>query len=149
MGQGRGEDAASPRLIDAAEKRAKALELRKAGATYDQIARQVGYADRGGAYRAVATALKQITEEPAHEVRQLELERLDAMLLGLWPNARKGKEGAIDRALRIMERRAKLLGLDTPLKADVGGLVSLTDLLAAAATTDPDEGADTGTDAGD
>ena len=123
-GQGRGEDAASPRLIEAAEKRARALELRKAGATYDQIAQQVGYAERGSAYRAVQTALQAITQEPAQEVRQLEVERLDAMLLGLWPAARKGKEGAVDRVLRIMERRAKLLGLDAPVKADVGGKLS-------------------------
>lgn len=119
-GHCRGEDAASPRRITAAEKRARALELRKAGATYDQIARQVGFSERGAAYRAVQTALLEITQEPAQEVRQLELERLDAMLLGLWPAARKGKEGAVDRVLRIMERRAKLLGLDAPVKADVG-----------------------------
>lgn len=123
-GHGRGEDAASPRRIEAAEKRAQALELRKAGANYDQIARQVGYESRAGAYRAVQTALQQITEEPAKEVIQLELERLDAMLLGLWPNARKGHEGAVDRVLRIMERRAKLQGLDAPVKADVGGKLS-------------------------
>lgn len=123
-GHGRGEDAASPRRIEAAEKRARALELRKAGATYDQIARQVGFSERGAAYRAVQTALLEITQEPAQEVRQLELERLDAMLLGLWPAARKGKEGAVDRVLRIMERRAKLLGLDAPVKAEMGGKLS-------------------------
>jgi hypothetical protein len=118
-GHGRGEEAASPRRIEAAERRARALELRKAGATYDQIATQLGFANRGGAYRAVATALKEITAEPAEEVRALELERLDAMLLGLWPQARKGSNGAVDRVLRIMERRAKLLGLDQPTRFSV------------------------------
>jgi hypothetical protein len=111
-GQGRGEDAASARRIEAAEKRARALELRKAGATYDQIAQRLGFSNRGNAQRAVLTALKEITAEPAVEVRQLELERLDAMLLGLWQQARNGDVNAVDRALRIAERRAKLLGLD-------------------------------------
>lgn len=120
-GQGHGERHASPRRIAAAEQRRRALELRKAGATYDQIAQQVGYTNRGSAHRAVMAALKEITAEPAQEVRQLELERLDAMLLGLWPAARKGNQGAVDRVLRIMERRAKLLGLDSPVKADIGG----------------------------
>lgn len=120
-GHGKGEDTASPRRITAAEKRAKALELRKAGATYDQIARQVGYHNRGNAYRAVHLALKEITAEPATEVIKLELERLDAMLLGLWPAARKGKEAAVDRVLRIMERRAALLGLDAEKKVNLSG----------------------------
>lgn len=118
-GHGRGEDAASPRRIEAAERRAKALELRKAGATYDQIANQLGFSNRGNAQRAVQTALKEITAEPAREVITLEVERLDAMLLGLWPRARKGDLGAIDRVLRIQERRARLLGLDSPARLSV------------------------------
>lgn len=118
-GHGRGEDAASPRRIDAAEKRARALDLRKAGATYDQIAQQLGYANRGNAQRAVQTALKEITAEPARDVLTLELERLDAMLLGLWPQARRGNLGAVDRVLRIQERRARLLGLDSPARFSV------------------------------
>jgi hypothetical protein len=31
---------------------------------------------------------------------------------------------AVDRLLRIQERRAKLLGLDAPVRADVGGKLS-------------------------
>ncbi|MDL4812798.1 hypothetical protein [Actinomadura opuntiae] len=117
-GHGRGEDAASARRVEAAQKRARALELRKAGATYDQIAQQVGFSNRGTAQRAVVTALREITAEPARDVLALELERLDAMLLGLWPDARRGDQQAIDRVLRIQERRARYLGLDS----DRGGL---------------------------
>lgn len=119
-GHGRGEDAASSRRIEAAEKRARALDLRKAGATYDQIAEQVGFSNRGNAYRAIQTALKELTAEPAHEVQRLEVERLDAMLLGLWGQARRGNQGAVDRVLRIQERRARLLGLDAKTQHDMG-----------------------------
>lgn len=111
-GRGHGEDAASPRRIEAAEKRQRALELRKAGATYDKIAQQVGYSNRGNAQRAVQTALREVTADPAREVIAIELERLDAMLLGLWGQARTGHLGSIDRVLRIQERRASYLGLD-------------------------------------
>jgi len=45
-------------------------------------------------------------------VLQLELERLDAMQAAIWDDAMNGHLGAIDRVLKIMERRAKLLGLD-------------------------------------
>lgn len=53
---------------------------------------------------------------PAEEVRTLEVARLDAMLLALWPQVKQGNQGAIEKALKVEERRAKLLGLDAPAK---------------------------------
>lgn len=114
-----GEQRASERRINAAEKQAQAIELRKAGATYDQIARKVGYSNRGSACRAVQKALEKITEEPALELRALVSERLDTMLLGVWQQARSGHLGAIDRALKIEERRAKLFGLDKQAETEI------------------------------
>ncbi len=107
--------------IKALDRQLKALELRKAGVPYQTIADQLGYSDRGSAYNSVQTALKKTLAEPADEVRRLELERLDALLMGMYPQARKGNQGAVDRCLRIMERRAKLLGLDAPTKAELSG----------------------------
>lgn len=43
---------------------------------------------------------------------QIELHRLDRLLNGLWTTASDGQLDAIDRVLKIMERRARLLGLD-------------------------------------
>lgn len=114
-----GESKASGRRIEVAEKQAQSIELRKAGATYDQIARKVGYANRGSAYRAVKSALEKITEEPAYELRNLISERLDVMLLGVWQQARSGHLGAIDRAIKIEERRAKLFGLDKQAETEI------------------------------
>ena len=77
------------------------------------------------------SALKQTLQEPADELRKLELERLDKLLLGVWPQAVRGNQGSVDRALRIMERRAKLLGLDAPVKSEWsgpdGGPIEVTD----------------------
>ena len=100
--------------IDVAERRRKALELRKAGVGFQEIADQLGYKDASGAYRAIRAALRAIIKEPAEEVLALELARLDAMLAGIWLDARKGNVLKIDRALKIMARRADLLGLDAP-----------------------------------
>ena len=107
------------------ERKLRALDLRKAGATYQMIADQLGYGGPSGAYKAVTSALKATLKEPADELRTMELERLDAMLLPLWRRVQNGDERAVDRVLRIMERRAKLLGLDAPTKVDlaVQGLV--------------------------
>lgn len=49
----------------------------------------------------------------------LELRRCDRLINTLWNDATDGKPGAIDRVLKVMERRAKLLGLDAPTKQDV------------------------------
>lgn len=105
---------ANERTIELAEKEAQALNLRKAGLTFDQIATRLGYNDRSAAAKAVRRSLAATIQEPADELRRLEVERLDAMLAALWPKASNGQWLAIDRCLAIMDRRAKLLGLDAP-----------------------------------
>lgn len=118
-GQGTGESESSQRRIAAVERQRQALELRKAGAGYVAIAQKVGYKGPSGAYNAIRSALKRTIQEPADELRKLEVERLDRMLLAIWDQVRNGNQGAIDRALRIGERRARLLGLDAPTKQDI------------------------------
>lgn len=98
--------------VEVAEKHARALNLRRSGATYQQIAEQLGYANRGMAYRIVSEELAKVTAEPAEALLQLELDRLDTMLLGLWPKARTGHAESVRAVLRIMERRSRYLGLD-------------------------------------
>jgi len=107
--------------VNAHERQLEALELRKAGAAYAVIAERLGYRSASGAHAAVSAALKRTQQEPADEVRTLEIERLDRMLLAIWPQVVNGNQGAIDRALRIMERRAKLQGLDAPAKTEHTG----------------------------
>lgn len=124
-----------------AEKVRKAIELRKAGATYDKIAEALGYENRSGAYKIVVGALRDLVQEPAKELRTLEAERLDAMTLALWTRAQKGDLPAIDRLLRIMERRARLLGLDLPLAIDVGGREPITITIIDASDEDPADAA--------
>lgn len=92
------------------ERRTKALELHLAGATYEAIAKAVGYASKSGAHKAVQEALKDLGAPPSNsEANETELARLDAMLTGLWPKARRGDVQAIDRVLKISERREQIL----------------------------------------
>lgn len=137
----------------------QALELRKAGATYEDIAAQLGYKNRSCAWAAVKSALKSTVKEPAEEVRTLEVARLDSLFLAMYPKARKGDVQAVDRCVRISERRSKLLGLDAATNVDVksdgkpigsavsderrlAALVALNDRIRARV-------ASTGTDGGD
>jgi hypothetical protein len=128
------------RSAEHAEKQRRALELRKAGASYDAIAAKVGYANRGGAYKAVAAALAEITAEPAADVKKLEVERLDAQLRRLDRAQRDAKlmadpelvakVGAV--ILKVAERRARLLGLDAPVKVQEVPPAKLSDEQLAA-----------------
>lgn len=95
---------------------AQVLELRKAGVPFRQIAEQVGYAGPGPAYEAYKRAMHAIIKEPAEAVRDLEVARLDALFTVAYQRAAIGDRDlrALDRCLSIMDRRAKLLGLDAP-----------------------------------
>ena len=104
---------------DVVTKEAQALELRKAGASFQMIADKLGYRDPSSAHKAVVRALANTIQQPADELRPLEAERLDRLLLAVWPDACAGEDRAINRALQIMGQRAKLLGLNAPTRVDV------------------------------
>lgn len=105
--------------IVAVEKQRQALELRKQGMAYSDIAAELGYKSASGAHAAVRTALKKTLHEPADELRRLENARLDALLAALWPAITKGDPKAVAAGVKISERRAKLNGLDEPTGLDV------------------------------
>ena len=80
-----------------AARRMSALERRKAGGSYREIARQLGvdvhtaYAD----VMAELATLRENTVEQAAELRDLELQRLDEMTAGLWPQIQAGSPPAV------------------------------------------------------
>lgn len=128
-----------------AERRTRAIALKVAGVPYDTIAQQLGYASRGAACTDIDRALKQRRRDL--DVRSgsavaLEIERLETMERTAWAVLRRthvvvshGRVildanqqpmtddaptlNAIDRLLKIQERRAKLLGLDAPTRVEV------------------------------
>jgi DNA-binding CsgD family transcriptional regulator len=128
-------------MVLAKDRERECLSLRKAGATYDQIAERVGITREGarGAVARALAALSDVCTEEAKEVRQLELDRLDVMLLGIWDQARRGDVQAIDRVLRIQERRAKFLSLDMPDKIQMSGDINvIRRIIVDKAKDDPD-----------
>jgi hypothetical protein len=111
----------SPNRPDRARKlqrQLEALELRRMGFSYVEIGARIG-CSKSAAHRYVDEAMAEASEQvrgEANVIKAEEISRLDGMLRGLWPTARKGNHGAVDRVLKIMERRARLLGLDAPVK---------------------------------
>jgi hypothetical protein len=144
------------RTVEDAERDERAARLRADGWTFARIAEELGYDSRATAHHAVQRVLKETVREAGEDLRSLELERLDKLYrsaMGVLerqhvtvshgkiiqaPDPDTGEEtpliddapvlNAIDRLLRIQERRARLLGLDAPVKRDI----SLTDERAAA-----------------
>lgn len=98
--------------VNAAARAAQAMQLRVLGYSYAQIAERCGYSDKATAYNAVKRELGRTMQQPADDLRVLEAERLDAMLRTFLPMALKGDALAASRVLGIMDRRARLLGLD-------------------------------------
>jgi len=120
---------------------ADAARMRIAGKTYEQIATELRYPNRGVAYRAVQRIIAADVRETADELRALELERLDRLYQAgmqvleakhytvqkdgvIWHDGKPLEDdapilAAIDRLLKIQDRRAKLLGLDAPTKVEV------------------------------
>ncbi len=95
-------------------RRSEAIRLKTAGCTYEQIARELGYANRGTVHRIVQQALDVREVESVDELRQLELDRLDALHASLWPQAMDGHVPSVLALLRVLDLRTRLLGLQTP-----------------------------------
>jgi uncharacterized small protein (DUF1192 family) len=128
-----------------AKRRADAVSMRIAGADFDTIAEKLGYADRASAHKDITRALETAVLEQTAAVeihRAEELQRLDALLAEAWTvlkrqhvtvsHGRIIKDdfdepilddgptlSAIDRILKIQERKAKFLGLDAPQRHEV------------------------------
>ena len=101
--------------VKSAERRAEALAYRRQGYTYDEIGEAMD-CSKQNAHKLVHRALSEMLWENVDQVRTLELARLDAMLAGLWPGAIAGDGHAVDGVLKLMDRRARYLGIDAPVK---------------------------------
>lgn len=100
------------------QRQLQALDLRKRGFSYRDIGEKLGVS-HGQAYNDVMKELSRLAKErdgSLEELRQLELERLDGLITALEPMARVGDTAAVNAYLKVMERRAKYLGLDAPDK---------------------------------
>lgn len=102
------------------ERHALALEMRKYGYSYEQVAEHFEVST-AAARALVKNAMEQAIREPGQEVIDLELERLDQLYRLAMNAAVAGDTDAITKALAIMQRRAKYLGLDAPEKKELTG----------------------------
>jgi hypothetical protein len=131
--------ATSAKRVKSDQLRQRVLELRRRGMTIRSIADEVGKSSTR-VHQVLLAALQKIAEETEVEVRELRIlenDRLDRALQAIWPGVEAGDLKAIDRLIRIIDRRSKLFGLDTPTKSiptnaeEEAGYSGLSNLLAA------------------
>jgi len=94
------------------------LKLRRAGLSINDIAREVGVATNT-VRRYIERGLRELKEariEDVEMLRDLELERLEAIYARLAPRAlgESPDLAYVDRLLRVIELRARILGLLAP-----------------------------------
>lgn len=119
-------------MLQTAKRRKEVIQLREAGATWADIADTIE--ERHGLdalpnhwgkryacqdfHRALGKVQDEVKER-ARTVREMELRRLRRMQRGLWQKAVSGDTDAVRTVVRLMKRRANLLGLDEPDELDV------------------------------
>jgi hypothetical protein len=102
------------------EKERQVVQYRQGGATFDQIAKRLNYADESGARAAFKRAMERMRDDAINaEMRELHKQRLEVALTAIWPDVVKGDLEAIKVMLKILERDAKLYGIDMPVKTEV------------------------------
>ena len=97
------------------EKETTIIELRHEGYVWREIATMVDMSI-AGVVKAYKRALTRHPVAAIEEHRELELDRLDNLQRTYWQPAVAGNLRAADFVLRVIDKRAKLLGLDAPLK---------------------------------
>lgn len=113
--------AASAASIVRADREREAVVLRRAGSSYEEIAKRVGFADRSGAKKAVERGLSRWMRGADEELRAMELERTEAIIRRLWPSIDRDDPDRDDIALylKVADYRARIAGLYAPRRQHV------------------------------
>ncbi len=91
-------------------RKARAVELATQGYTYQQIADERGYANRGTVHRVVQQTLQAVQTENVQALRAVEVDRLEALQQALWDRAMGGNLPPL-RPSSASSKRAPVLGL--------------------------------------
>ena len=95
-------------MSDDAARDARVLELYLSGVPSARISSMLGIAE-DGVLVSIGSALAEHAGQDVGPSTAMELATIDQMLLSIYPRARKGEVAAVDRVLRMAERRTKLL----------------------------------------
>ncbi len=95
----------------AGRRRVRALQLVSEGRTYQQVADELGYANKGTVHHLVQQELGAQVVESVAELRQTEVARLNSLQVVLWDRAMSGDLQAAKVVGGIIMTRCRVLGL--------------------------------------
>jgi hypothetical protein len=113
-----------------------AVALRLGGAGLDTIAAQLGYASPRRVRDVIERALAESVDnnEDKTEMRRVQHARLERMLTSVWTRANNPKDpdhlAYSARALAIIDRENRMLGLDMPTEVTMHHIPELTEVKA-------------------
>lgn len=125
------------------KRRAKVYELRTSGMSYNAISKMLSI-PISTVRKDMQAFMDSIPRENAMELRDMELDKLNRMELALQKKMLSGSPQAINTALRIMQHRAQLMGLDSienndGLDSAKNAMIQIIDALQNGPTAQPVE----------
>jgi AcrR family transcriptional regulator len=137
------------RSRDKLDRQTKVAEMRLAGFTSQRaIAQRLGVdkATISRDFKELDAKFQEIAAQDIVRAKGLDLERIEALIDAIWAKAENGDTWSIDRIVKLLERKANMLGLDAPKKTEVTGkdggpmqVEHITSMLAADMGLDPEE----------
>jgi AcrR family transcriptional regulator len=137
------------RSRDKLDRQTKVAEMRLAGFTSQRaIAQRLGVdkATISRDFKELDAKFQEIAAQVIVRAKGLDLERIEALIDAIWAKAENGDTWSIDRIVKLLERKANMLGLDAPKKTEVTGkdggpmqVEHITSMLAADMGLDPEE----------
>ncbi|WP_433355603.1 hypothetical protein ACQP25_17180 [Microtetraspora malaysiensis] len=103
------------RQVEISQRRYQAVQMRIAGVSPTVIAERLGYSGAASVSKDIDRALQRAAKQEqmaSEQLLKLEIDRLDRIMASLWPKVIKGEVAACETALKCINRRSALLGLD-------------------------------------
>jgi hypothetical protein len=116
--------------LDSMDRLNMALAMRKNGrASYAKIGEALGIT-RQSAWALVRRAMRAYVSENVDDMRRTECERLDTLLMQLWPAVLDGDGKSIERAAHVIKLHADISGATAPARLNVAAIIFTDDVLA-------------------
>jgi len=116
--------------MDRLERDLECVALRRANLEWDVIAKRLGYSNPSHAYQRFMLVMKSYPVEQVDDAREVELQRYNELLAAVWPQCldteSKNQHWAIDRAAKLMDQRARLMGWNRPVRQEIAVLTEST-----------------------
>ncbi len=103
------------RQVEISQRRHQAVQMRIAGVSPTVIAERLGYSGAAAVSKDIDRALQKAAKAEhmaSEQLLKMEIDRLDRIMASLWPKVIKGDINACEAALKVINKRSSLLGLD-------------------------------------